>query len=64
MVGGTMAEETGTAVGLLLDESGERRYRRCAIGVSGAEYGDDGQADGGGNVHGPGIISEKQMTLR
>lgn len=64
MVRGAAAEEAGTAVGLLLDESREGRYGRGSFGVGGAEDRDDRQANGCGDVHCAGIISQEEMALR
>jgi hypothetical protein len=63
MVRGATAQKTGTAVGLLLDESREGRYGRSSFGVGGAKDGDDGQSDGGSDMHCPGIISQEEMAL-
>ena len=41
-----------------------RRYRRGAFGIGGTEDRDYRQADGCGDVHCAGIVSEEQMALR
>ena len=64
MIGGAAAEEAGAAVGLLLHDGEAWRDRGGAFGIGGAEYGDDGEADGGGYVHGAGIVAEEEVALR
>ena len=64
MVGGAAAQETGAAVGFLLNDGGAGSNGSGAEGIGGAKDGDDGQADGGGDVHRAGIISEEEMALR
>ena len=64
MIGGAATEEAGATVGLLLDEGGSGRDGSCAVRIGGAKDGDDGEADGGGDVHGSRIVAEEEMALR
>ena len=47
----------------MLDDGDARGDGRGAFGIGGAKDGDDGEADGGGNVHGSGIVAEEKMAL-
>src|SRR5258707_13700129 len=63
MIGGAAAKEAGAAIGLLLDDGDARRDRGGAIGIGGTEDGDHREADGGGDVHGTGIVGEEEVGL-
>lgn len=63
MIGGTAAEEARAAIGLLLDDGKTWRDRGGAFGIGGTEDGDDRKADGGGYVHGAGIVAEEEVAL-
>ena len=63
VIGGAAPEEARAAIGLLLDDGGAKSDRRGAVRIGGAEDGHDGEANGGGDVHGAGIIAEKEMAL-
>jgi len=63
MISGTTAKKARAAVGLLLDDGEARGDRSGAEGIGGAENGDDGKADGGGDVHGAGIVAEEEVAL-
>ena len=63
MIGGAAAKEAGAAVGLLLNDGDARSDRGGAIGIGGAEDGDDREADGGGYVHRAGIVAEEEVSL-
>ena len=63
MIGGAAAKEAGAAVGLLLNDGEARRDRGGAVGIGGTEDGDYRKADGGGDVHGAGIVAEEEMAL-
>jgi hypothetical protein len=64
MIGGATAEEAGAAVRLLLDDGEARGDGGGAFGIGGAEHGDYGEANGGGYVHGAGIVAEEKVALR
>ena len=63
MIGGATAKEAGAAVGLLLNDGEAWGDWGCAFGIGGAEDGDDGEADGGGDVHGARIVAEEEVAL-
>ena len=59
MISWAAAKETGAAIGFLLDDGETRSDRGGAIGIRGTENGDHREADGGGDVHGTGIVAEE-----
>jgi hypothetical protein len=63
MIGGTAAKEARAAVGFLLDDGETRGYGGSAIRIGGAEDGYDRESDGGGYVHGAGIVAEEEVAL-
>jgi hypothetical protein len=63
MISWAAAKETGAAIGFLLDDGETRSDRGGAVGIGGAEDGDDREADGGGDVHRAGIVAEEEMAL-
>src|SRR5260370_32507793 len=63
MIGGAAAKEAWAAIGLLLDDGDARGDRGGAIGIGGTEDGDHRGADGGGDVHGAGIVAEEEVAL-
>src|SRR5579863_1089447 len=64
MIGGAAAEEAGAAVGLLLDDGEARGDGGRTFGIGGAENGDDWETNGGGYVHGAGVVAEEEVALR
>src|SRR5208337_2163351 len=64
MIGGAAAQKAWAAVRLLLDDANAWSDRCCAIGVGGSGDINYGKADGGGNVHRAGVVTEKKVTLR
>lgn len=53
VVSGAAAQETWAAVWFLLDDGAARSNGSGAERIRRSEYGDDGEAYGGGDVHGP-----------
>src|SRR5882762_4135793 len=63
MISGATAKKARAAVGHLLDDGEAGGDRSGAFGIGGAENGDDGKADGGGDVHSAGIVAEEEVAL-
>src|SRR5208283_3278812 len=59
MIGGAAAQEAGAAVRLFLHNGEARGDWSGAEWIGGAEDGDDWKPDGGGYVHGAGIVAEE-----
>src|SRR6516225_11229354 len=63
VVGGAAPQETWAAGRLLLDDRGARCDRRRTFGIRGTKNGNDRQTNRRGNMHGSGIVAEKEMAL-
>src|SRR4051794_13161473 len=62
MVDGAFAEEARAAFGMVPDDAREWAGGAGGDVVRGAEDGDGGDAEGGGDVHGPRVIGEEEAA--
>src|SRR5215472_2716442 len=64
MIDWTAAKEAWAAMGLLPHDGIVIGDGSGAVGFGGAEYSDDWQARGGGDVHGARVVADEQMATR
>ena len=62
MIDGTFAEKAGAALHWLANQRELRGHGPGAFGIAGAEYADHRNSDGARDVHGSGIIADKQAA--
>src|SRR5579862_1651658 len=62
MVDGALTEEAGAAGRRLADDGFAFGDWRGAVGIGGTEDGHDGEASGGGDVHGAGVVTHENVA--
>ncbi len=62
VVDGAFAEKAGAAIDLFADDAVDGADRGGQVRLGRAEDGDDGHTEGGGEVHGAGVVGEEKVA--
>src|SRR6266849_4987113 len=62
MVDGAPAQEAGTAIGFLLNQSAARSERRRAVRIRGSKNCHNRETDCRGDMHGAGVVADKELA--